>query len=243
MIRLGKFHGNAMKTVTSILTCIATSGLLAWADDESTAAVMQAARAISHENGYAWTSTSASAAGTHDWRQGPTHGKAQKNGYTYVTFTLGDGTVEMAFHREKSVIKWSDQWYGLGDLKEDVAWIADRLKTYKAAAEEAAFLAQHSPDLQPGQDGDYAGKIDDDALRFLLSRGRRQVENVAEIKGTVRFWIQDGRLQKYQYNLKGPVPYGSEGAIVSLDRTTTVELKDIGNVDVKIPPAAEEKLR
>lgn len=232
-----------MKPFITMLACLAASGLLVWADDKATQELLDAAHRLAEEQSYAWYSTSVSAPGTHDRKQGPTHGKIAKNGFGYVTFELSDSKVEMVFHQDRSAIKWDDTWHGREELKDNLAWIADRLKTYKFAADEAAFLAAHTRDARAQDEGEITGALDDEALRYLLSRGRREVENVADIKGSIRFSLRDGRLHRYEYDIKGPVPYGGDGALVSLDRTTKVEIKDVGQTEVQVPEGAAEKVR
>ena len=232
-----------MKTTTTIFTFLAASRLLGLADEPIAAEVLNAARQLSQEKSYAWISTSSSAPGTHDLNQGPTHGITQKDGFAYITFQLRDSTIELSFFHDKSAIKWADKWHGMTELKDDVAWIADRLKSYKFAADEAAFLVTQSSDLRTQDQGEFVGTLNDEALRFLLSRGRREVENVADINGSIRFRVGDGKLQEYEYTIRGPVPYGRDGALVPLDRTTVVKFKDVGNAEVTPPPEAVEKLR
>jgi hypothetical protein len=234
----------SMKTLVSLLMVWAAAWGLEAADPAPLAQEIAAAsKSLSDQSSYSWTSTSKSAQGTLDWRQGPTEGKKEKDAYTFVSFTIRDRTVEMAFKGDKAAIKWNDQWRAAEELEGDYAWIGHRLKTYLFAAEEAAFLARQSRQLKKEAGGVYAGELNEESLQHLLSRGRRQITDVANIKGTVKFWLKDGKLLKYEYNLRGPVPFGQDQQIVPLDRTTMVEIKAVGASKVSVPEEARNKLK
>ena len=73
--------------------------------------------------------------------------------------------------------------------------------------------------------------------------GRRGGDNAPEItgqKGTAKFWVKDGVLSKYQYSVQGEREFNGEER--DLDRTPTVEFKDVGMTKLEIPEAAKKKL-
>jgi hypothetical protein len=49
-------------------------------------------------------------------------------------------------------------------------------------------------------------------------------------------------LSKYQYNLQGKLTVGDDKREVEFNRTTTVEIKDVGSTTVKVPDEAKKKL-
>jgi len=59
-------------------------------------------------------------------------------------------------------------------------------------------------------------------------------------KGSVKFWVKDGVLAKYQFKVQGTMSFN--GNDVDIDRTTTVEIKDVGSTTVEVPEAAKKKL-
>ncbi len=59
-------------------------------------------------------------------------------------------------------------------------------------------------------------------------------------KGSVRFWLKDGAVQKYELRLQGTMNWGGEER--DTDRTTTTEVKDVGTTKVTLPEAAQKKL-
>jgi hypothetical protein len=63
---------------------------------------------------------------------------------------------------------------------------------------------------------------------------------VADAKGSVKFWIKDGVITKYQIKVSGTVTRG--GNDQDVDRTTTVEIKDVGATTITLPSEAKSKL-
>ena len=56
----------------------------------------------------------------------------------------------------------------------------------------------------------------------------------------MKFWIKDGTLTKYEFNVQGKVTAGDRDTDVN--RTTTVEIKDAGTTKLEVPAEAKEKL-
>lgn len=212
------------------------------ADEELRQLLVGRAKKLADQPSYSWVSTSKSAEGTVDWRQGPTHGQTEKSGPSYVKFTLGDHTVEMAFQGDKAAIKWEDQWHGLMDLKDDLSWVADRLKTYLLAAHEASFLASHAVGLKTGPDGVYTGRLEEKAIVALVSRGRRTITQAPDMKGTVKFWVKNDLIHRYEFNVQGQLKFGEDQPGATLDRTTVVEIDQIGATKVTLPEECRRKL-
>jgi hypothetical protein len=98
-------------------------------------------------------------------------------------------------------------------------------------------------------DGVYSGEFTEEAAKEILSRGRRpgvggDSIQPTETKGTAKFWIKDGTLSKYEYNLQGKFKFSRDGQDLStaVNRTTTVEIKDLGTTTVEVADEAKQKL-
>jgi hypothetical protein len=63
---------------------------------------------------------------------------------------------------------------------------------------------------------------------------------VSGAKGSVKFWIKDGVLAKYQTKVQGTVSFNGNDRDV--DRTTTVEIKEVGATKVDVPASASKKI-
>ena len=239
-----------MKIKTHLLVgtamLVATSLLAAEAKDE----VTSAAKKLASSDGYSWKSTTENAGGGGGGgggggargRVGPTEGKAAKDGTIMLSMTRGENTTEAVIKGEKGAIKTQDGWKSLSDASEGdgqnpARFAAMMLRNYKAPAEEAQDLASKATGLK--KDGDaILGELSADAVKALLSRGRRPGGNAPEATGSkvsVKFWVKDGTLSKYEYNVKGTVSFNNNDREVN--RTTVVEIKDVGKTKVDVPEA------
>ena len=63
---------------------------------------------------------------------------------------------------------------------------------------------------------------------------------VSNAKGSVKFWIKDGVLTKYVLKVSGTRTRNGEDTDV--ERTTTVEIKDVGTTKITVPDEAKSKL-
>jgi len=59
-------------------------------------------------------------------------------------------------------------------------------------------------------------------------------------KGSVKFWLKDGQLAKYEYKVSGTITFNGEDR--DIERTTSVEIKDVGKTKVEVPEGAKKKL-
>ena len=109
-------------------------------------------------------------------------------------------------------------------------------------AVKASDLAGKVKELK--QDGDvYSGELTEEGAKSQLMFGGRGGANAPEIsgaKGSVKFWIKDGLLSKYEIKVQGKVTINGNDRDV--DRTTTVEIKEIGSTKVQVPEDAKKKL-
>ena len=74
---------------------------------------------------------------------------------------------------------------------------------------------------------------------MTFSRGG-EGPSISEAKGSVKFWLKDGALIKYQYKVKGLMDW--DGNQIDVDRDTTVEIKDVGSTTIEVPEQAKAKL-
>jgi hypothetical protein len=211
------------------------------ADANPSSDVKAAARALGQQKNYAWVSTPRSEGGTANWRQGPTNGQSEKDGYTCIKFDLGDNTIEAAFKGTKSAIKLESMWTSSSELVDDRAWIAGALKAYRSPAGEAEQLAEAAPKLAKQADGTLSGDLTEEKVKDILLMGRQSDASPKDLKGSVRFWLKEGALAKYEFNVQGKVT-GRDGQNYDVNRTTTVEIKDVGATRVQVPDEAKQKL-
>jgi hypothetical protein len=231
-----------LKTILlgAFVAATATSLFAAEAKEELT----KAAKALGEKPNYSWKTTVAVPEGT-QFRPGPTEGKADKEGTTYLTMTFGDNMTEAVIKGDKATYTNQD---GDWQLAEDGGegrgrFMGAMLRNYKAPAAQALDIINGVKELK--KEGDvYSGDLTEEGAKALMSfRGRRAGEEgpqVKDAKGSAKFWVKDGVLSKYEYKVTGSMNFN--GNDVDVDRTTTTEIKDVGTTKVVVPEAAKKKL-
>lgn len=238
-----------MKTpIVFSLIALATVSLLA-ADSDPKSDVINAASALAAADNYSWHSAVESPNGGRF--NSTSDGKTQKDGYTWLSFVRGDNTILAVTKGTNGAINTSDNgWQSLKEATEDnggggfnpAMFFARMLANYKTPAREATELAGEVKGLAAGTNGISGDLTDDGAKSLLTFRGRRNGggPTVSDAKGTVTFWVADGKLEKYQIHVSGTVSFNGNDRDV--DRTTTVEIKDVNATKIDVPDDAKKKL-
>ena len=233
-----------MKTIIrfgliSLLACPLATANAAPKDE-----VLDAAKKLGEKANYSWATTVVVPEGSR-FRPGPTDGKTEKDGFTHLKMTFGDNAVQAVFKGDKAAFTHPEAgWQTLADLDTSQGtgrFISAFLKGFKAPAAQAAELAAGAKELK--KDGDaYASDLTEDAAKPLLTFGRRGGSDVtvSNAKGSVKFWLKDGLLSKYEFKVSGKVAINDTERDV--DRTTTTEIKDIGSTKMEVPEEAKKKL-
>jgi hypothetical protein len=238
-----------MKTNILIGTIALLAGSILAADSGKDA-VTGAAKKLAADN-YSWRTTvdSAGGGGAGPFRPGPTEGKVDKDGTTQLSMTRGDNTIEAFLKAGKGALKGPDGWRSLTEAAEDAGggqpnalrFMARMLQTYKTPATWAEELAGKAKDLK--KEGDvYSGELTEEGAKSLLTFGRPGGNGpaVSNAKGSIKFWIKDGTVSKYEHKVLGTVSFNGNDR--NVDRTTTVEIKEIGSTKVVVPEEARKKL-
>jgi hypothetical protein len=206
--------------------------------------VLNAAKKLALEPNYSWTTTVTVPEGS-QFRPGPTQGKTEKDGLTLVSWTFNDNTTQAVIKGDKGAVTNQDGvWESLAEVEQEEGFGRFRammVRNLKTPAVQAADLAAGAKDLK--QDGNvYSGELTEDAAKELLRFGRRGGggAEVSHAKGSVKFWLKDGALSRYEFKVKGTVTFNNNDR--DIDRTTTVEIKDIGTTKLTVPEAAKKKL-
>jgi hypothetical protein len=207
-----------MKRMTVFGLATLTAASLLGAESSPSDAITSAAAKLAQQASYSWKAKTEFGNFT-----GTTEGKSQKDGLVGLTMTFGDNTTEAFLKDGKGAVKAPDQdWQSLAELAKAAGsepgpgqFLLRVLQNFKAPAAEAADLA-------------FGGR-----------RGGNAPEP-KNAKGSVKFWVKDGLLAKYELKLQGTVNFNGEDRDV--DRTTTVEIKDVGTTKVDVPEPAQKKL-
>jgi hypothetical protein len=208
--------------------------------------VAGAAAALASQKNYSWHTT-VDAGSNARFRPGPTDGKTQKDGYTVVTLNFGDNVTQLVMQGTNAAMKTGDNgWQSAAEALEDNGggpnpgmFLARMAQNFKTPAAEAAALAGQTASLTATTNG-IAGSLTEDGAKGLLMFRRGGNATVTNPKGTVTFWLADGKLVKYQTHVSGTVSFNGNDRDV--DRTTTTEIKDVGATTIEVPDDAKKKL-
>jgi len=147
-----------------------------------------------------------------------------------------------------------------GGARQPAQVIANLIRTYRPPAAQALNLAGKAQDLKQADDGCFTGTLGaEDAKSLLQRRGGRRGGGAGDGAGdgagagagaggpeirdaaaTVTFWTKDGVLTKYRFNVQGVMTVQGEDR--QINRTTTVEIKDVGATKIEVPEEAKAKM-
>jgi hypothetical protein len=164
-----------------------------------------------------------------------------------LSFSIGDVLVEVYRNGPKGAAQiLMGGWHTLDEIAQmggTPATIVRYVRGYKAPVAESADLAGNVTELKEA-DGALSGELKEDAVKEMLLFGTRSRQGkepqATGAKGSVRFWIKDGLLARYEINVQGKVMEGDREFTIS--RTTTVEIKNAGSTKMDVPPDARQKM-
>jgi hypothetical protein len=224
------------------------AGSLSAADSSPADEVKAAAKKLADKGNYSWHTTVAVPEGAR-FRPGPTDGKTEKDGFTFLTLTRRTGSTDAVLKGGKGALKTEEGWKSLSEATADdggggfnpTRFLAMTLQNYKVPATEAEDLAGKVKELKLAE-GVYAGDLTEEGAKQLLSfRGPNGGgPEVSGAKGSAKFWLKDGVLSKYEFKVKGTISFN--GNDMESERTTTVEVKDVGTTKVTVPDEAKKKV-
>jgi hypothetical protein len=235
------------KSILSGIMALMAGSLLA-TDSSPKDDVKAAAKALG--DNYSWHSAVASPTGGNArFRPGPTDGKTA-GGTTWLSTTRGTNVTDAVLTAGgKGAAKMEDGWQSLSEMADDDSgggfnrrtMLARMLQNFKTPAMEAAELADKARDLAKADDA-IAGDLTEDGAKSFLRFGPAGGggPEISDAKGSVKFWLKDGRLVKYEFHVQGSIDFN--GNTREVNRTTTVELKDVGKTTVEVPEDAKKKL-
>jgi hypothetical protein len=226
------------------------AGSLMAADPSPKDDVTSAAQKLAAKDNYSWNTKVESPGGGGRFRAGPTDGKTEKGGVTFLSMARGENTIEAVLKGDKGAIKTQDGWKTLSEATEGGdgqpnpgMFLARMLQNFKSPAADVESLAGKVKELKKAEDV-YSGDLTEEGAKQLLTFGPRRGggdgPTVSDAKGSVKIWITDGVLSKYQTKVQGKVSFNGNDRDV--DRTTTVEIKDVGKTKVEVPEEAKPKL-
>ena len=238
---------------------LAAGPLLAAPKDDVTAA----ATALGNAANYTWHTTQDNGANS-QFYPSPIDGKTEKDGYAVVSMNIMSNTFGFVRKGTNFVIETPDNgWQTVAESRQaggglrGPGMIIPTAGTLQLPAVEVTNLIASANEWKVEGDK-ITGTFTEAAANWILGdRGRRGGWEsaprgtgggglqtfVSNAKGSVTFWVTDGKLTKYQTHITGSMNYGLGGNPVDADRTKTVTIKDVGATKVEVPDDAKKKMQ
>src|SRR5271166_1978823 len=187
-----------MKEQLSVSAALLLAGSLFAADSGLKEDVTAAAKKLADSSSYSWKQT-LDLGPNSQFTPGPTEGKTEKDGYTWLSSTFQDNTTEGVTKGKKVAVKTQDGWKTAEEATSDGGngfnpgtFMARRMQNLKTPAAEIEDLVSKTKELK--KDGEvYSGDLTEDGAKSLLTmgfgrRGGGQAPPATEAKGSVKFW-------------------------------------------------------
>jgi hypothetical protein len=231
-------------TIALSLLCLAGGAAFA-ADTSPTNQVSEAVTKLKSATNYSWTTTTVMV--DSQFTPGPIKGQADKDGFARITQEFGENTTEVALKGDKVALKTEDGWQPISQVEGFPAMMAGGLARNGAAAHEVEIILKDVKELKAGDDGLLSGDLTSEGAIDLLTFGPRRAAGAdggfpppKDAKGSVKFWLKDGALVKYETHLTGSVTFGENDT--KMDITRTAEIKDVDTTKMDIPAEAKKQL-
>jgi hypothetical protein len=226
-----------MKTHVLFGTMTLLAGSLIAADSGPKEDIIAAAKKLGDKPNYSWKTTVVVPESA-QFKPGPTEGQTEKDGFTHLTMNFGDNTTKAVLKGDKAAVTNPEGgWQSLADLDNAEGpgrFLGRMIRNFKVPSAQAAELATGAKELK--KDGDvYSGDLTEEGAKAQFRFG-----TVSNPKGSVKFWVKDGALAKFEFKVTGKVDIN--GNEFDVDRTTTVEVKEVGTTKVNVPEEAKKKL-
>jgi hypothetical protein len=227
-----------MKTILTAVALTLVTGQLVAADSNPKEDVVAAAKKLGAAPNYSWKQTVVVPEDS-QFKPGPSEGKTEKGGVTYFTISFGDNTTKFFLKNGQSAISDPDGgWATAKELDSDEGgpgrFMATTARTFKTPAEHVEELAGAAKELK--QEG---GVISGD-MTEAGAKSQFRIGTATNPKGSMKFWLKDGQIVKYETKLAGHVDFN--GFEVDVDRDTTIEITDVGTTKIEVPADAKKKL-
>lgn len=241
----------AIPALLGAILLLATS-LRAVGADSTKDQLVKAAKALASQPGYSWDTEVKVPEGTR-FRPGSSAGKVGRDGTVLVSTSRGNSKTEAVIQGEKAAVTNREgKWQSLAEVERAPGFgrfTAAMVRGIKKPAEEALQMIDGLEEISKEGDA-YVGKLSEESAKELAAssggfgrrggRGGRRGSNVVFAKASVKFWVKDGILTKFEQSLDSSLDFN--GSEVVIERTTTTTIKDIGTTKVKIPAEALAKL-
>ncbi len=227
---------------------------------DTTETVVGAIKALKEKGSYSWSTSSEMAGG--QFPGSTATGKTDKDGYILTTRQGQNGEIQSASKGNKRVTKMDDGWktpeemaQGGGGGRGGFGGGGFFGGSGAAPADEAEGLLKDIKELKAGAGGVFTAELSEQGAkdRAGFGRGGRggrgggggggnfTPPEPKDAKGSVKFWVKDGVLAKYELVTSAKMTF--QGQEMDMGRTTTTEISAVGSTKVDVPEEAKKKLQ
>lgn len=225
-----------MKHPLFLSLALLTAAALYAADSSPKDEITAAAKKLDSQTNYSWKAT-VIVPDSAPFKPGPTEGKTEKDGFTYVEISFGDNITEAVKKSDKAVVTVEGEWKLASELENDEGFgrflgsLAKNIKTPAAQVLEAIPLTKEWK-----KEGDvYSAEFTPEGVKKQYRFGEPQ-----NPKGALKVWVKDGMVSKMEVKTEAKMEFN--GNEFDASRTTTTEIKNIGTTKVNVPADAKKKL-
>ena len=235
-----------MKTISALAIALLFTGSVLAADTNTTGQVKEALSKLKSAANYSWTTTLKIA--DLPFTPGPVKGKAEKDGFASVSQEMNENKLEAVMKGDKIALKTEDQWQLIDEVDGFAAMMGSWLTANGTAGDEAGKLIGLVKELTTGEGGMVSGDLTTEGAQSLLAvrpRGTNagpKPPAPKNAKGSVKFWLKDGALVKFESHLQGAVAFGPDQEEREMDMTRTIEIQEVGTTKLEVPAEAKKKL-
>jgi hypothetical protein len=216
--------------------------------------VTSAVKSLTDTGNYSWTQNVENANGG-GFGGGPSEG-ATKDGLIYTKRSFNDNTFEILVKGTNSAMNnGQDGWQTAEEMAQangggGGGFRGGFARFVRTPGTTASDTLKDVKEIK--MDGDaYVGDLTDEGAKNLAQpfRGRRgggggggfTPPEVTDAKGSVKFWIKDGKLSRYVFKVTGKST-DRDGNPVDIDRTITVDIKSVGSTKIDVPEDIVKKI-
>jgi hypothetical protein len=210
----------------------------------TTAQVTEAIAKLKAVANYSWTCTLKAVDSGFDI--GPVKGQAGQDGFARMSQDINGNSIEIVLKADNVAFKGQDGWQIISNSADREASLAADLARNGAAAREAEITLGYVNELKALDGGAWEGDLTTNGAADLMSFGPRghSAENgfppPKNAKGSVKFWVKDGLLVKYETHLHGTFAFVDIEN--EMDESRSVEIQDVGTTKMDIPAEVRTKL-
>jgi hypothetical protein len=192
--------------------------------------------------GYTWQAVSEHTAGDSKFSV-TRRGKIDKDAVAVFTHTLaGNDTQVVVGKNGKGAVKTEEGWKSVAELTGNQQQpgrgrvLSSMVSEFQSPAVQATEMAAQTTELRKTDDGIAADLTEEGAKEQIAFYRPGTVKSA---KGQIAYTIKDGVLVRIKYTIQGTISQNGDDREV--ERTTTIEISNIGSTKVEVPAEAKAK--